>query len=77
MIICAYRLRQRVSRPLNYGLKIEAERKFIIGRRRVRLSGWLSANFQELAVMAYDLGRDAKVAGIEFEFLNLALEGFG
>ena len=27
--------------------------------------------------MAYDLGRDAKVAGIEFEFLNLALEGFG
>jgi hypothetical protein len=39
--------------------------------------GWLSANFQELAVMAYDLGRDAKVAGIEFEFLNLALEGFG
>jgi len=28
-------------------------------------------------VTAYDLGRDAKVAGIEFEFLNLALEGFG
>ena len=27
--------------------------------------------------MAYDLGRDAKVAGIEFEFLNLALERFG
>jgi hypothetical protein len=36
-----------------------------------------SANFQELAVMTYDLGRDAIVAGIEFEFLNLASEGFG
>ena len=27
-------------------------------------------------MISHDLGRDAKVAGIELEFLNLALEGF-
>ena len=36
-----------------------------------------SANLAQFAVMSHDLGRDAKVAGIELEFLNLPLEGFG
>jgi hypothetical protein len=34
------------------------------------------ADLQKLAVVADHLSRDAKMAGVEFEFVNLALERF-